>query len=130
MRIWLVWWAHKGGRGYFPILQNCLGCPCDEKCPAGCIGCNNDICFQNFGALLVLDDVGHGIDPNKQLFWLLDRDANEIDGLNFQYGEGTDVSAACATSFKGEMYLFGGYFIKDQVSFRRNSPRILSDDFR
>ena len=77
-----------------------------------------------------LDDVGHGIDPNKQLFWLLDRDANEIDGLNFQYGEGTDVSAACATSFKGEMYLFGGYFIKDQVRFRRNSPEILSDDFR
>ena len=73
----------------------------------------------------MLDDVGHGIDPNKQLFWLLDRDANEIDGLDFHYGEGIDVSAACATSFKGEMYLFGGYFIKDQVSFRWNFTEII-----
>ena len=74
---------------------------------------------------MVLDDVGHGIDPNKQLFWLLDRDANEIEGLDFQYGEGTDVSAACATSFKGEMYLFGGYFIKDQVSSQRTTTQLL-----
>ena len=65
---------------------------------------------------MVLNDVGYGIDPDKQLVWLLDRDANEIDGLDFRYGEGTDVTASCATSFKGEMYLFGGYFAKEQVS--------------
>merc|ERR1712168_464001 len=49
-----------------------------------------------------------------------DRNAEIVDGLDFKLGEGTDLVASCATSFKGNMYIFGGYYINDQVSIINN----------
>lgn len=91
-------------------------CPCGEKCPFGCTGCGNDICFQKYGAIFVMNSDIFGVDPDGKNAWLLDRDAYEIDGLNFELGAGTDLFAACATSFKGNMFLFGGVTVNNQVS--------------
>ena len=83
----------------------------------------------------------------KNAWLLDGKNAWEIDGLKFELGSGlggfahfitkrfaaqlmlkntvlspyletgTDLFAACATSFKGNMYLFGGVTVNKQVTF-------------
>lgn len=61
-------------------------CPCSENCPFGCIGCNNDICFQKYGALFVLNMDTFNTTKNAFLF---DMNADEINGLDFKLGFGS-----------------------------------------
>ena len=40
------------------------------------------------------------------------------DNINFNYEDNTQVSGSCAASFNDEMWVFGGWKEKRQVSFK------------
>ena len=93
------------------LSTDCIvkGCPCGTECPNGCTdNCSSRYCERSF---LILNTALPKSTP------LLMADSGEVNlKLNFQLGESTEVFRSCSVNFNGEMLIFGGNQLRQQVN--------------
>ena len=87
--------------------ENLQSCPCQQRCPLGC-PCPNYQCSAVW--ILVLNT------------WIPSKKPLIIDGhgqskeIGFAYGSNTETIGTCSVIWRGNMFLFGGYNHKKQIS--------------
>merc|ERR1711935_785762 len=87
--------------------QSIQGCPCQPGCPDGC-PCPEYECRTEVLILSTIFSINVPVLTNSA--------AREDMDLNFEIDEEAEVFASCSLTWENDLYVFGGYYKKTQIS--------------